>query len=84
MSKENIIKTMFMVGIIVISMLSIVGLIYITKLSFSPYSDKCGKVTKTEKGMARLTVVLLWLQILWIVLGTIIQTIWFNGIFNDN
>lgn len=79
----TLVKTVFIVGIIVFSMISILGLIYITKLSFSPDNDKCGKVTKTEKGIARLTTVLLWIQILWVVLGVIIQTIWFNGVFND-
>ena len=79
----TLVKTVFIVGIIVFSMISILGLIYITKLSFSPDNDKCGKVTKTEKGIARLTTVLLWIQILWVVLGIIIQTIWFNGVFND-
>ena len=65
----TLVKTVFIVGIIVFSMISILGLIYITKLSFSPDNDKCGKVTKTEKGIARLTTVLLWMQILWVVLG---------------
>ena len=53
----TLVKTVFIVGIIVFSMISILGLIYITKLSFSPDNDKCGKVTKTEKGIARLTTV---------------------------
>ena len=76
------VKTFFILGIIIISMLSILGLIYITKLTFSPDTDKCGKVTSTEKGIARLTTILLWIQIVWIVFGSIIQTIWFNGILN--
>ncbi len=80
---SNTLKTIFMVGIVVLSMMSILGLIFITKLSFSPDDDKCGKVTKTEKGIARLTTVLLWIQIGWIVLGSVMQTIWFNGIFKD-
>ena len=79
----TLVKTVFIVGIIVFSMISILGLIYITKLSFSTDNNKCGKLTKTEKGIARLTTVLLWIQILWVVLGVIIQTICFNGVFND-
>ena len=77
------IKTIFMIGIIVLSVMSILGLVYITKMSFSPDTDRCGKVTKTEKSISRLTVILLWIQISWIVLGAIIQTIWFNGVFKD-
>jgi len=78
------VKTIFMVGIIVLSMISVLGLVYITKLSFSPDTDECGKVSKTEKGIARLTAVLLWIQIVWIVFGSIIQTIWFNGVFKED
>jgi hypothetical protein len=74
--------TVFMVGIISLSVLSILGLIYITKMSFSPNTDECGKVNKTGKGIARLTTVLLWIQIVWIVLGTIIQTLMSYGTYN--
>jgi hypothetical protein len=77
------IKTIFMTGIITLSVMSMLGLIYITRLTFSPDTDQCGKVTKTEKGLSRLTTVLLWIQITWIILGAIIQTIWFNGVFKD-
>jgi hypothetical protein len=79
LNKMATVKTIFMVGIITLSMLSILGLIYLTKMSFC---DK--KVTKTEKGIARLTTVLLWIQIGWIVLGAILQTVLFNGVFTDD
>jgi hypothetical protein len=74
----NTVKTVFMVGIITLSMLSILGLIYLTKMSF------CDKVTKTEKGIARLTTVLLWIQIGWVVLGATLQTVLFNGVFKED
>jgi hypothetical protein len=77
------VKTIFMIGVIVLSVMNILGLIYITKMSFSPYTDNCGGVSRTEKSIARLTAVLLWIQVSWIVLGAIIQTIWFNGVFKD-
>ena len=80
----NTVKTVFMIGIITLSMLSILGLIYITKMSFSPNVSTCSDVTKTEQNIARLTTVLLWIQIGWIVLGAIIQTVLFNGVFNDD
>lgn len=73
------VKSIFMIGVIVLSVMSILGLIYITKMSFSKYTDSCGGVSRSEKGIARLTTVLLWIQLLWILLGAIIQTIWFNG-----
>lgn len=80
----NTVKTVFMVGIIALSMLSILGLIYITKMSFSNKITNRSHVTKTEQNIARLTTVLLWIQIGWIVLGAIIQTVLFNGVFNDD
>ena len=79
-----LIKTTFMIGIIVLSVMSILGLIYLTRMSFSPDTDQCGKVSKTGKGLSRLTVVLLWIQISWIIIGSIVQTIWFDGVFKDN
>ena len=60
--------------------MSILGLVYITKMNFA---SNCGDVTKTGKNIAKLTTVLLWIQIAWIVLGSVIQTIWFNGVFKD-
>lgn len=78
------VKNFFMIGVIVLSVMSILGLIYITKMSFSPDTDNCGGVSRTEKGIARLTAVLLWIQVSWIVFGAIIQTIWFNGVFKDD
>jgi hypothetical protein len=80
----SLIKTIFMTGIITLSIMSIIGLIYITKMTFSPDTDRCGNVTKTDKGISRLTTVLLWVQIVWVLLGSIIQTIWFNGVFKDD
>jgi hypothetical protein len=68
-------KTIFMVGLVTLSVMSTLGLVSITKLTFSPDTDKCGKVTKTEKGLSRLTSILLWIQIAWIILGSIILTI---------
>ena len=76
-------KTVFLIGIITISVLSVLGLVYLTKMSFSPLEDKCGKVTKTEKNIARMTVVLLWIQVAWVLFGSIIQTIWFGEIVNE-
>lgn len=80
----NTIKTVFMVGIITLSVLSILGLIYITKMSFSSGKDKCGNVTNTEQNIARLTTVLLWIQIGWVVLGAIFQTVLFKGVFRED
>ncbi len=77
---KNTTKTFFLVGIITLSVLSVLGLVYLTKMSFSPIEDKCGKVTKTEKNIARMTVVLLWIQIALVLVGSVVQTILFEGI----
>ena len=54
-------------GVITLNVLGVLGLVYLTKMSFSPPEDKCGEVTKTEKNIARMTVVLLWIQVVWIL-----------------
>ena len=77
---KNTTTTFFLVGIITLSVLSVLGLVYLTKMSFSPIEDKCGKVTKTEKNIARMTVVLLWIQIALVLVGSVVQTILFEGI----
>lgn len=88
MINTSSVKSIYIVGIIVLSVLSILGLVYITKASFTSDSgddkDDCKVLNKTEKGISRLTTVLLWIQIAWIVVGAIIQTIWFDGLFKDN
>lgn len=73
------IKEIFFLGILVLSVLSILGLIYITKLTFTKK-----KLNKTEEEIVRLTTVLLWLQIGCIVFGSMIITLWgcsSNGLF---
>jgi CHASE3 domain sensor protein len=61
--------SIFIIGIIVLSILSILGLIYITKMNFSSK-----KLTNTQKNIARLTTVLLWIQIGLIIVASIVQT----------
>lgn len=71
--KFDTFKLVFIVSILVLSIINILGLIYITKMSFSKYNGDCG-VTKIEKNITKMTVILLWLQIGMIILGSIINT----------
>lgn len=71
--------TVLAVGIVILSILSIMGLVYLTKMSFSSQDDNCGGTTKTEKNIARMTVVLLWIQIAMVLVGSIIQTVWIES-----
>lgn len=70
-------KTIYYTGIIALTALSILGMIYISK---SVYSKECDN-TDTEKNISRFTVVILWMLICWILFGSIIQAIWFKSIF---
>lgn len=70
-------KTVYYTGILTLSALSILGLIYISK---TIYSRKC-RTSKIENNISRMTVVLLWTLILWVIFGAIIQQIWFTNIF---
>ena len=73
----DIAKTVYYTGILTLSALSILGLIYISK---TVYSRKC-RTSKIENNISRMTVVLLWTLILWVIFGAIIQQIWFTNIF---
>lgn len=75
--------TIFLVGIISLSVMSILGLIFITKITFSQTTTDTKILTSPEISLARLTTILLWFQIVWILLGSSIITVWFNGLFND-
>ena len=70
-------KTIYYTGILTLSSLSILGLIYISK---TIYSRKC-RASKIENNISRMTIVLLWTLILWVIFGSIIQQIWFTNIF---
>ena len=70
-------KTIYYTGILTLSSLSILGLIYISK---TVYSRKC-RSSKIENNISRMTIVLLWALILWVIFGSIIQQIWFTNIF---
>ncbi|MBS0628538.1 MAG: hypothetical protein JSS09_10075 [Verrucomicrobia bacterium] len=50
------------------------------------YSDQkqvnglyCGNTNATERNIARVAIVVLWLQFAWIVLGSFIRPIWMGG-----
>lgn len=73
---KKTVVTIFIIGIIVLSILSCLGLVYLSKMSFSSQDDNCGGITKDEKNIARITVVLLWLQIAMVLFGGVIHTIW--------
>lgn len=74
--------SIFIIGLLVLSVLSILGLVYLTKMA---YSDKkqdngnyCGDTTQTERNIARLAIIALWLQFTWIVIGSFIKEVWTN------
>jgi vacuolar-type H+-ATPase subunit I/STV1 len=77
MNLNQLIKYIFILGILIFSVMSILGMIYLTKVTFT---DK--KITKTENNITKITIILLWSQISLIILGTLIQTIYGNNILN--
>jgi competence protein ComGC len=62
------------VSMLVLSVLSLVGLGYLTKYTFSAQRDgdrEYVKVTMTERNLARLTVVLLWISVAFSLIASI-------------
>jgi hypothetical protein len=74
--------TIFIIGLLVLTILSILGTVYLSKMAFSneKRSDGtyCGGISSTERNIARLATVLIWLQFVWIVIGSFIRPIWEN------
>ena len=74
--------TAFILGLLTLTILSILGTVYLTKMAFS--DDKgtdgtyCGRTTQTERNIARLAIVTIWLQFAWVVVGSFLQPIWTN------
>jgi len=75
-------KTVFLVGLIILSVLSILGLVYLTKMAFSDKKQEDGKyfgdVSETERNIARMTTVSLWVLL---VVSTVGQ--WVSGIWTE-
>ena len=75
------IRTIIAIGMLVISILSIIGLYYLTKFSFNANSNKTSNsyvacvndITNSDLTYCRLTVVLLWINIGLSVLASIIS-----------
>jgi hypothetical protein len=74
--------TIFIIGLLVLTILSILGTVYLTKMAFSDEKradgNYCGGTTTTERNIARLAIVTIWLQFSWIVIGSFIRPIWEN------
>lgn len=72
-------QTVFIIGLLVLCILSIIGVVYLTKMA---YNDKrledgsyCG-ATETERNIARITVVAIWIMFAWIIIGTTLKEVW--------
>ncbi len=67
----------FLTGLLILVILSILGTVYLTKMAFDSTPDSSGmypgNLNQTERNIARLAIVFLWIQFTWIVLGTIYQ-----------
>lgn len=69
--------SIFLIGTLVLVILSIIGTIYLSRMA---YSDKkqvngkyCGDLSQTERNIARLSVITIWILFAWIVLGHIFK-----------
>ena len=77
---KKAVASAFIIGLFVLAVLSIVGMIYLTKMAYSDTKQTDGQypggLSETEKNLARLTVIVLWVQFAWIVLGSFLQPMW--------
>lgn len=66
--------SVFIIGLLALTIFSVLGTIYLTKMAYS--KDDLPGITQTEKNIARLAIVTIWLQFTWIILGSILQNVW--------
>ena len=75
---KNVGKSIFFSGILVLTSIAIIGMAYLTKLSWS--KECADKFTDLEKKITRTTMITLWSLLFWIIIGITIQTIWMGGV----
>lgn len=80
---KKTVHTVFLLGLLVLAILSVVGLVYLSQMAYSDQKQVnglyCGNTNATERNIARVAIVVLWLQFAWIVLGSFIRPIWMGG-----
>lgn len=64
----------FLMGLLVLSILSLLGMVYMTKMAFNNDvqvdGKYCGDLTETERNIARLSLLSVWCLIAWVVVGS--------------
>lgn len=77
---KKTLTTVFLIGLLILAVLSVIGLVYLSQMAYSndktPDGKYCGGTTNTERNIARLSVIALWIQFAWIVLGSVLQPVW--------
>lgn len=77
---KKTLTTVFLIGLLVLAILSVIGLVYLSQMAYTNDTDSdgryCGGTSKTERNIARLAILALWLQFAWIVLGSVLQPVW--------
>jgi hypothetical protein len=83
MNKQLLVKSahsIFIIGLLVFAILSAIGLVYLSQMAFTNKKDAngkyCGGLNETQRNIARLAVIALWVQFAWIVAGSTLQSIW--------
>lgn len=75
-------STLFISGLLVLAVLSVIGMVYLSQMVFSkdklPSGNYCGNLTETQRNIARISMIALWLQFAWIILGSFYERIWSN------
>ena len=81
---KKTITAVFIVGLLVFAILSVIGMVYLSQMAFSDKKQddgQCfGDTNTTERNIARLTIIVLWIQMAWIVIGSYLQSSWENSL----
>jgi hypothetical protein len=72
--------TTFFIGLLITAVISVIGMVYLTQMAFSneklANGQYCGNTDTTQRNIARVGALVLWIQFAWIVLGSFIQPVW--------
>jgi hypothetical protein len=77
---KKTVSTVFLIGLLVLAVMSVVGMVYLSQMAYSSTQQSdgkyCGGLTLSQRNIARLATIVLWIQFAWIILGSFLQPIW--------
>lgn len=69
----------FLIGLLVLAIMSLLGMVYMTKMAFNndvqTDGKYCGQLTETERNIARLSILSIWGLLTWVIIGSAFKSV---------